>query len=511
MPRTLNDLPNELIQDLSILVHPQDIVNFATTCSRFYHLSDLALEIHRNYQETLTQVTDEDPTVISKVWDMIVEDPRATWYIRRLVVYGDMCDFLTAPEGERGEEQRQTQRQKWPISEEENLEDVWRILVEKHDKINGLYESTLIPQDALNNDDLRKLIIVALAPRLQIVIVTAYMDLYHSRPLHELMGEAIRWYLSQPAEGRAWPAGFTSMTELHLNHWLESRHPHDQVHIPSEKATTYLMLPSLRHLAFGTAGFDSDEDFFDYDFEPRSSTVETLDLGLAELDSDQASSVLRVTNNLKAYRRRYGCDLPELSNTSNTTLEYLSVGRRTPEVPKDILLHFESLKSLKLGLEDWFPNHEDLESVEQKNGAPYPLRLENILPKSIERLCFDHAYPVWSSSWQSLGKAVEEITRWVSRKDEYSPNLTCLCLYGVAHFVEYRKEWVENEGNWKDASFVKELQAVCRTKNVKLEAGFDLQKIDCKVCSGLLDMYKLGPRELVGGGRDRLEYRPCWW
>jgi len=138
------------------------------------------------------------------------------------------------------------------------------------------------------HDDTLKALLAFSLPRLQTLVFTAYS--VWDAPTLTKINEYIRKLSLDRLKGLNIPAWYSSIETVRLNHWVENRHPHDQLNITVRQAGIFLSLPNNKKFYTGIGGYRDDHDY-QWEFEPRSSPVEFLDGAAGILETLFASSL----------------------------------------------------------------------------------------------------------------------------------------------------------------------------------------------------------------------------
>ncbi len=185
------------------------------------------------------------------------------------------------------------------------------------------------------------------------------------------------------------PHYFGSLANFHLNHWLEGRHGHDLIAISVQQFAPLFTLPALKTLKVGVGGHGQErEPAYEWEFDPRSSVVQHLDLSMMLLKKSEVATFLGATKSLKSFTSGFYWidDIHEveegLLHNAAQTLETLDLSwyeynRRLPQ-----LRGFKALKDVRLR-----PLETRSQRTRARTKAPYRLvDLSQFMPASLEKL-----------------------------------------------------------------------------------------------------------------------------
>lgn len=342
---------------------------------------------------------------------------------------------------------------------------------------------------------------------------TAYDD--WDAPSLVKINEYIRELSLGRLKGMKTPAWYNNIETVRLNHWLENRHPHDQLNITVRQIAIFLSLPNIKKFYTGIGGYQDNHDY-QWEFEPRSSPVEFLDLAMQEFgSSEQFIDLMKGIKRLRGIS--IGSSIQRMDGTAgiletlfSSSLEILQAGS-LGENHSPNLRRFEKLRLLELELVNLPPHEKHVRVLAQH------------LPSSLEILRIRGRTDI---SPNDFAMELQDLVERKKNKTDFL-NLRGICF---GRFTTTAPGWTDEmpmEGStfkntvtkgWLNPKFkssLDRLKRVCEETGVKIscdESWFHFEEdrrwrirhgvqTECAVCGQ-------PPHPVFGKGVDRSEL-PC--
>ena len=170
-----------------------------------------------------------------------------------------------------------------------------------------LQENLLVPshevtswivENAEGDDGAQKFLVASRAPNLDTLTVVAHRndDLF----LHYLT-QSLR-KINAPFSKLQRGEWFASLSKVHIHHCLENTDYSEVEMLYVQDWAPLLILPSLIEFRVRSGDRNYEEQAYKWEFAPRSSTVEHLDLGQMDLQKSEVAELLGGIRALKSFR-----------------------------------------------------------------------------------------------------------------------------------------------------------------------------------------------------------------
>ena len=551
----MNDVSNELIHEIFAHLHPSSILDFSRVCKRFHFLSPAYVAKHKRRWQKYYEVNDLDPTTFPTIFREILLDRNLAWYIRRFVIYArreTFQDWRTVSFAEEDEEEEEedgdmsesdktdgNEDPKPPSggachtkddesNDEDNEEEDVEIQASQSESAlseakktssdqgvqvrefrpsfyspsdlslfrRELQENLLvlshevtswIVENAEGDDGAQKFLVASRAPNLDTLTVVAHRndDLF----LHYLT-QSLR-KINAPFSKLQRGEWFASLSEVHIHHYLKDTDYSEVEMLYVQDWAPLLILPSLIEFRVRSGDQRDEEQAYKWEFAPRSSTVEHLDLGQMDLQKSEVAELLGGIRALKSFRYDHvmreeflGVEKILLQHFKGT-LESVILGKINNDYTITSLRGFQMLKDISLDIQQLFSKVTGCRPSAFVN-------LSDMLPASIVKLKVKGRIYSMMTDFEALNLETGLVAFVKSKKDK-NPNLKAICL---------RELYVENGKGYKNPRFRSDLlREECEKNGVALS--------DCTVnpCSMCVDRppvlsEDLDEGEVMCGGDD---------
>jgi len=461
-------LPNEIIRNISLHLHPGDIENFSMVSRRFYILSKEALDEHNSRKRAFREIDDKDPLTIPNM----LENPKLCWYIKRLVIYHNRQGHLKRLDDAAGLGDADLTLQ--GFYDYERLQHIQSI-VDQSPYADSIYVKEYMSKVKLGGDDLLKLLLLFHTPNLESLIVTRHKN-WNCGFVDILAYELHRFALGSK---KSKPPMLARLSELRLSHKLARSEPMDGLHVPPLRMFQigpFLTLPSLNTFAIGLRDLhDPDDDIhsepmYTWEYGPHTSSVTHLDLGFTIFDSvnyDEFFGGFRCLRSFMIGAAPVNLVVDSLLKHHKDTLEVLQVDftddyNATAYRDCISLRGFTVLHSLSLDCEQLLVRSER-HTRKAENVKDLLVDLADILPPSLKHLKLTRYANHGLSSL-----IIKALISLLGRRDNTGSNLRAIC---IRNCVTGNLTWRNGRGPQSDP--LAELHAACKARNIALHDRFD--------------------------------------
>ncbi|KAM0801140.1 hypothetical protein BDR22DRAFT_211074 [Usnea florida] len=258
MPNLLS-LPEELLCKISGFIHPQTIIDWACTCKVLSRCSLQALQTHRKHQSELRVVHDRNPMTIPLLLRTSLAQPEILWYLRSLDIWElrekfqewkspifydgnphdrDSPEFLNWPE-----EHYDCSHIDATLYTDEELKR-YRTMLSDSLCIKDLLVDKWMRRLQSGSDEVLKVLLMALSPRLNKVTFVEYASEEKNHPLR-LLTSMLRALAPLPC--LQWPC-FQNIKTVIVGQYTELRHPNDAYYPHSSVIAPLFLLPAIEDL-----------------------------------------------------------------------------------------------------------------------------------------------------------------------------------------------------------------------------------------------------------------------
>lgn len=258
----LSAFPEELLCQISDLIHPQTIVDWACTCKVFFRCSLQALEYHQQCRSELRVVHDRNPITIPTLLREGVSNPLTLWYIRSLDVWDlrDTFEQWKSPRFTRGNPYNRDTEQflDW-LEQHHDYSHLDTIFYddEEIEYYRNILAGTLHLQKPMvdgwierlrsGSDEILKLLLIALSPSLTKVTFVQYESNWpreYDPPLR-MLGSMLR--ALSPLPNLEWPC-FQNLKFVYVGYDSELRRCFSGFYPRCSVIAPLLLLPAIEEL-----------------------------------------------------------------------------------------------------------------------------------------------------------------------------------------------------------------------------------------------------------------------
>jgi len=301
---SLQDLPSELLYNISAAVSPADLVSFASACKRLLDCSKVSLARHRDLHRELRVIHDRDALTVPTLLRRAMDDAHVLWHIRKFEVWGSRDGFSMwknyrldsrRPDGVPGPWMQQD------IDEYVEWSKGWRNYTQLDYKFFdhrelARYRNFMLQELQMAEDDVEmcmaqlkfgcdeplKVILLALSEGLRDLIYFYYHKSYNPgdkmSPL-TMVSTSLRHILLSPPESRQWPVGFKALRSINIVERATDRFASGDFFICLAAVTPLFMLPAIAKLTLCGLIFIDDEAHC-WEWDEHVSTVVDLELSV---------------------------------------------------------------------------------------------------------------------------------------------------------------------------------------------------------------------------------------
>jgi hypothetical protein len=325
---SLHDLPSELLCDISAVVSPADLINFASACKRLLDCSKLSLARHRDLHRELRVIHDRNALTVPTLLRRAMDEPQTRWHIRSFEVWGSREGFsmwnnypldlfsgayLDLPHYYAQEDPDKIDGRSTNLSNHTHLDHTFfdhrelaryrNFMLQKLHMVEYEVEKWM-SRLKFGCDEPLKVIVLALSEGIRDLIY-----FYHDKsqsPQEEMspltmFSASLRNILLSPPESRQWPVGFKALRSITIVELGWPYRPRVFFDGPATVAPLF-MLPAIAKLMLCAFEFN-DETAYKWEWDEHVSTVVDLDLSF---------DIKPYTTCIRLHQRMQSTSIPEI-------------------------------------------------------------------------------------------------------------------------------------------------------------------------------------------------------